>query len=207
MVSKVFFRCFADTTSSPSHYEDGRASPADSLSSSGVSSCSSPLRASPELSPKSPKTYTRTPGGRTSYAPNQVRAMEKLFAENRYPDYDLLEKLSADLGIPIKKIKVSIQTKSTLIQCRTLIFPYYQWSYITLTVTFVFCFQVWFQNKRARTKSRYQEVSFNSIAGMIPSVPTYGMQGFPMMSLPMAAPMMSPYPIHPLQTPFQPYMC
>ena len=94
---------------SPTSGDDGRVSPADSLSSSGVSSCSSPLRSTPEMSPTTPKTYSRTPGGRTSYVPSQVRAMEKVFSENRYPDYDQLEKMSAELGIPTKKIKVTEQ--------------------------------------------------------------------------------------------------
>ncbi|XP_048252670.1 homeobox protein vent1-like [Haliotis rufescens] len=123
-----------------------QTSPANSLTSSGVYSNASPI-ASPVPSPsesfhsapspvKSPMANkrARAPGGRTCYAPNQVRAMEKAFIDNKYPDYDVLEKMSAELEIPVKKIKV------------------------------------WFQNKRARSKSRYPDMSAHTMAASMSAV-------------------------------------
>lgn len=46
--------------------------------------------------------------GRTSYTADQVRVMEKIFAEDRYPGFELLEQLSSDLEIPVKRIKVNV---------------------------------------------------------------------------------------------------
>ena len=67
-------------------------------------------------------------------------------------------------------------------------------------------FQVWFQNKRARTKSRFPEVSMNNIAAMMPSLPAYGFPSHPMMSPYLPAPLMAPYAVHAYPPPFQPYM-
>ncbi|XP_046568086.1 homeobox protein MSH-D-like [Haliotis rubra] len=131
-----------------------QTSPANSFTSSGVYSNPSPVPSpvpSPDPSPipsvsetfdfapspfKTPVTNkrTRAPGGRTCYAPNHIRVMEKAFTENKYPDYDLLEKMSAELDIPVKKIKV------------------------------------WFQNKRARNKSRYPDMSTHNMAASMSAV-------------------------------------
>ncbi|OWF51244.1 intestine-specific homeobox-like [Mizuhopecten yessoensis] len=48
---------------------------------------------------------------RTNYSPSQVQALEKVFLENPYPDSELMEEMSRDLGIAESKIKVWFQNK------------------------------------------------------------------------------------------------
>ena len=77
---------------------DGKPSPTSSASSPG-SGCGSVTSPEPEGAPVKKKA-------RTNYKPDQVKALERQFHENPYPDADMMEQLSLDLGIPENKLKV-----------------------------------------------------------------------------------------------------
>ncbi|XP_071091440.1 homeobox protein aristaless-like 3 [Haliotis cracherodii] len=153
----------------------GKVSPAHRNSSGGES-----INASPATSPlpsSSPATTKRVrpSGGRTCYTQKQVRAMEQVFSENKYPDYDVIEHMSAEIGISHKRIKV------------------------------------WFQNKRARRKSRAPEThSPHSphVAAMMTSSPgiNYMSPMMPQFQFPVPA-MMSPFPGFPYPPMFPPTVC
>ncbi|XP_048253278.1 zinc finger homeobox protein 4-like [Haliotis rufescens] len=148
----------------------GKVSPAHRNSSGGES-----INASPPTSPlpsSSPATTKRVrpSGGRTCYTQKQVRAMEQVFSENKYPDYDVIEHMSAEIGISHKRIKV------------------------------------WFQNKRARRKSRAPEThSPHSphVAAMMTSSLGINYMSPMMLQFPVPA-MMSPFPGFPFPPMFPP---
>ena len=77
---------------------DGKPSPTSTMSSPG-SGCGSVTSPEPEGPPARKKA-------RTNYRPEQVKALERQFHENPYPDADMMETLSQDLGIPENKLKV-----------------------------------------------------------------------------------------------------
>ena len=78
---------------------DGKPSPSSTASSSPGSGCGSVT--SPEQDGPSVKKKART-----NYRPDQVKALERQFHENPYPDAEMMETLSQNLEIPENKIKV-----------------------------------------------------------------------------------------------------
>ena len=84
------------STSPPS--TDGKPSPTSSISSpgSGCGSINSPEQEGPPVRKKA----------RTNYTPGQVKALERQFHENPYPDAEMMETLSQNLQIPENKLKV-----------------------------------------------------------------------------------------------------
>ena len=84
------------STSPPS--TDGKPSPTSSISSpgSGCGSVNSPEQEGPPVRKKA----------RTNYTPGQVKALERQFHENPYPDAEMMETLSQNLQIPENKLKV-----------------------------------------------------------------------------------------------------
>ncbi|XP_048252666.1 paired mesoderm homeobox protein 2-like [Haliotis rufescens] len=168
------------------HYDDSDTSdhthrspsPAASTTSSGVYSDSVPSPTSsthrvtsPAIEAVAPQKNVRVPSVRTSYSQRQVRVMEKAFSESRYPDYEVFETMSAELDIPVKKLKV------------------------------------WFQNKRARSRSRVP--SPDTLTSIMSSTPAYGyMAPYSMMPFPYpSAPVMPMYPGYPYPSMFPSPIC
>lgn len=84
----------------------GRSSPESisSLSSGPEASSESGYGSRPsppqEIQPEKKKA-------RASYRPDQIKVLERQFQDNPYPDAERIETLSADLGIPENKLRVS----------------------------------------------------------------------------------------------------
>lgn len=96
----------------------GSASPqssaASSTSSPDGSTRSSPGSAGePATSPENSEEQTTKKKPRTNYTNEQVQTLLKIFHENPYPDSEMMENISKDMGIPENKIKVSLQVSLT----------------------------------------------------------------------------------------------
>ena len=87
------------STGSPSSSNQSKCSPFGSEKSS-PSSDGEPV-SSPDSESKQTKKLKRT-----SYTNEQLQTLLKIFHENPYPDYEMMETISLDLRVPESKIKV-----------------------------------------------------------------------------------------------------
>ena len=87
------------STGSPSSSTQSICSPSGSEKSSH-SSAGEPV-SSPDSESKREKKLKRT-----SYTNAQLQSLLKIFHENPYPDSEMMETISLDLGVPENKIKV-----------------------------------------------------------------------------------------------------
>lgn len=96
----------------PSHQFHHRApcTPGSSPDRSSTSNTPSPLRTPADQGFSPPDAECpRVRSNRMSYSKNQVRCLEAVFLSSPYPDSQAFEILAEELGLPEKKLKVSLQ--------------------------------------------------------------------------------------------------